>query len=278
MDVKEQGNVDVLPWYEACDKIRPYVVRITTPTAQGTGFVLAESDNGEYLGIATACHVVEYPDYWRMPIRIERPEENVSRILTSGDYLTVHEKASDLSMVIIRKDAALQIAQGNVSFFYNPGKVMKRGVSIGWLGFPNVEPNVTCFFRGYVSAYINTGDYYLVDGVAINGVSGGPVFDQYGEVIGILSAYKPNLATGSALPGLAVVGSVEPLIRHVKSVRNLGRREEVTTPPTPPTPPAQPPAISDSAPPPRAKPPSGGDPPEGGSVQSATHRNARKTL
>ncbi len=231
-----EPNMIVLPWYEACTRLSPYVVRISTPAGQGTGCVLAESDNGEYIGIGTATHVIEYADYWRMPIRIESPEKGVSIMLTAEQYLTVHEKASDASIIVIAKNADLSIAETQLAFFDSPGQVKKEGVALGWLGYPNVEPNRACFFRGYVSAWLDFGAYYLVDGVAINGVSGAPVIDEYCEVVGLLSAYRPNLASGQALPGLSVVRPVEPLVQHIKKIRNLGRTSQVVTPPPPPPP------------------------------------------
>jgi hypothetical protein len=48
------------------------------------------------------------------------------------------------------------------------------GAEVAWLGFPSVAPETLCFFSGNVSAVFGGG--YLIDGVAINGVSGGPVF------------------------------------------------------------------------------------------------------
>jgi len=48
------------------------------------------------------------------------------------------------------------------------------GVEVGWLGYPAIGPWTLCFFRGNVSARQEAS--YLIDGVAINGVSGGPVF------------------------------------------------------------------------------------------------------
>jgi hypothetical protein len=51
---------------------------------------------------------------------------------------------------------------------------------------------------------------HLGDGVAINGVSGGPAFamtdgDVDVQMVGVVSAYVPNRLTGETLPGLAVV-------------------------------------------------------------------------
>jgi hypothetical protein len=80
------------------------------------------------------------------------------------------------------------------------------GFDIGWLGFPAIEPDTLCFFAGTVSARQANRKAYLIDGVAINGVSGGPVFhsptpDEV-QIIGCVSAYHANRATGETLPGL----------------------------------------------------------------------------
>jgi hypothetical protein len=63
-----------------------------------------------------------------------------------------------------------------------------------------------CFFSGTMSAWQAPKKSYLIDGVAINGVSGGPVFHcpdpGRPQIIGCVSAYHVNRATGEALPGL----------------------------------------------------------------------------
>jgi hypothetical protein len=49
---------------------------------------------------------------------------------------------------------------------------------------------------------------YLVDGVAINGVSGGPVFDDRCHLAGLVSAYLPNrVAPNTTLPGGVLGGA-----------------------------------------------------------------------
>ncbi len=91
------------------------------------------------------------------------------------------------------------------------GKRIRVGVEVGWLGFPAVWPHDLCFFSGRVSAYSKENKAYVVDGVAINGVSSGPtlyIFDSKISVMGIVSAYIVNRATGEALPGLSLVRGV----------------------------------------------------------------------
>jgi secreted trypsin-like serine protease len=64
---------------------------------------------------------------------------------------------------------------------------------------------------------------YLIDGVAINGVSGGPVIfssDTDGvQFVGIVSAYRASRNRGEALPGLLVAQDVSHFHGVVQQVR-----------------------------------------------------------
>lgn len=84
--------------------------------------------------------------------------------------------------------------------------MMARGAAVGWVGFPGlVEPEL-CFFHGHISGYLHDPPTYLVDGVATNGVSGGPAFDDRAHLIGLVSAYIPNrVDSRTTLPGLMTV-------------------------------------------------------------------------
>ncbi|MBS0152813.1 MAG: hypothetical protein JSR31_17950 [Nitrospira sp.] len=53
-----------IPWFAAFEEVEPYVVKITTPQASGTGFLIATTKGNSLLGIATAAHVIDVPHYW----------------------------------------------------------------------------------------------------------------------------------------------------------------------------------------------------------------------
>ena len=83
------------------------------------------------------------------------------------------------------------------------------GTEVGWLGFPHLAPGL-CFFSSKISAIHE--DEILVDGTAINGVSGGPVFcatPRGLRIVGSLSAYLPNVVDQrTTLPGLSVINDI----------------------------------------------------------------------
>jgi hypothetical protein len=108
---------------------------------------------------------------------------------------------------------------------WEKGKSLKVGNEVGWIGFPSVAPENLCFFSGRVSCYLAGEGAYLIDGVAINGVSGGPTFFVMDigvfATIGVISAYIPNRATGVALPGVAIVQDVSQLHEWVANFKTL---------------------------------------------------------
>jgi hypothetical protein len=107
------------------------------------------------------------------------------------------------------------------------------GSSVGWLGFPAIARDTLCFFAGTISAAQRHLNAYLIDGVAINGVSGGPVLrlDQKTStmnIVGVITAYHANRAFGESLPGLSVAQDVSHfhgVIQHVKSLDDAERKK-----------------------------------------------------
>jgi hypothetical protein len=108
-------------------------------------------------------------------------------------------------------------------------RFQKVGCEVGWLGFPAMAPKDLCFFSGAISNRNQNAHSYLVDGVAINGVSGGPVFHRSAggvQLVGIISSYIPNVSTGTPMPGLAVVRDVSPFFNTIKKLKELPSQEK----------------------------------------------------
>jgi hypothetical protein len=229
-----------LPWWDCVERVTPYVVRILTPRGHGTGFLFYRGPG--LVAIATAAHVINDSDYWEEPIRIEHASGEPI-LLRRIDRAVLRDDTKDTAAILIAKD---RIAFPEEVLDLVPEKqFVKVGADIGWLGFPAISGANMCFFGGRISAYLEDASSYLVDGVAINGVSGGPAFCRNADtnsllVMGVLSAYIPNRATGESLPGLAVVRDVSGLHDMTSGFKSVDEAKEHETPPVEPPPPAEP--------------------------------------
>ncbi len=218
-------------------------MKITTPRGSGTGFVVSASKASQLCGIATAAHVVNNAHYWEEPIRIQHFNSGETFVLRKNERaILLHEKVDTAAVLVPMGSHKLP----DYTLPLSPeGMTLKLGNEIGWLGFPALAPDNLCFFTGRASSYIEPDSAYLVDGVAINGVSGGPAFhlgEHFPVIIGIVSAYIANRVTGETLPGMCVVRDVTHFHDVIKHLKSMDEAKEKETPPTaaPPPPPSAP--------------------------------------
>ena len=208
-----------MDWHPIVDIVAPHVVKIESPTGNGTGFLRYRNDN--WVGIATAKHVVSEAAKWEQPIRLVHPSSPAPITLYHGRKSRVVLPHSDL-------DVALIVAPTHVGMSNWPdtpieiapeSKPAKPGVAVGWLGYPHLVEDGTqcCFFAGNISTAVVSKHRYSVDGVSIHGVSGGPAFctvvagkgKRRPVIIGAISEYWPNRSmVGEPLPGLMVAEDV----------------------------------------------------------------------
>lgn len=250
-----------MPWHKAYDSIKPYMVRIETETGFGTGFLFGYTENHTLAAFATACHVVEDVDDWKKPLRI--------RHYTTGDVVYFEDEKR---VVLLDRDRDTATILVHATSFNLPpatlallpsDKFKKIGIPVAWTGFPRLSPADLCFFTGTVSFYKQAYDSYLIDGVAINGVSGGPVFsmlqDSTPQIVGVISSYVANRRGGDSLPGLLKAQDLTTIHKHISTIKSLDdakQKEEqlqdkVSQDSTPPEP-----AAKESVEPPTEAPPS----------------------
>ncbi len=217
-------------WRRAVDIVKPYVVKVRTPRGSGTGFLCAYAAGKELCAIATAGHVITESHDWEEPLRIQHYTSGKTRFLRASDRVILIDQELDLAVILFYHK--------NIPFpkrtlkFIPEKKHCRVGVEIGWVGFPSVHPTDLCFFTGRNSCWINNKRIYLVDGVAINGVSGGPAFYPSRRgilIIGSVSAYLPNRI--GATPGLAVISDVDYLLKVIKKLKSLDEARKKETPP-----------------------------------------------
>ena len=206
-------------WYETLDIVRKHVVHISTPDGSGTGFLIATSKEEKIVGIATALHVVSYALEWGQPIKIRYDISGATILLKEPDRSIHWDKNTDSALIRFSQDK-LPLPEKPI-ILIERGKFYREGVEIGWCGYPSVYSSKLCFFSGCISAWLRNEDAYLVDGVIINGVSGGPAFTTFPTLMGFVTAYIPNRATGEALPGVGLIRSVAYYIDLFEQLKPL---------------------------------------------------------
>jgi hypothetical protein len=224
-----------MEWHIAVSTIEPSIIKIETPSGWGTGFLCAYNHVRTFVGFATARHVVEEADKWQQPIRLQQVPSGEVILLKEADRVILPDPdpRKDSAVIIMptaKIPAKFKLPETPVPLF-PAEKYLRVGINVGWLGYPVISDNALCFFTGNVSAWRNKTEEYLIDGVVINGVSGGPVLCSRGgeapalEIIGAITAYISNRATGATLPGLSVAQDISHFQRVVTS---LTTQEEAT--------------------------------------------------
>ncbi len=227
-----------MTWSQAVEILKPHVVRIFTPGGSGTGFLISNGKSSQVCGIATAAHVIDHAHLWEEPIRIEHSESGKSEVVRRGERSIHLDPVHDTAVILFdRKNipfptVPLPLAPKDAYF--------RVGNDVAWLGFPAIPSADLCFFTGSVSAWIQNLKAYLVDGVAINGVSGGPAFHLSGTdatpviLMGVVTNYIPNRATGEPLPGLSVVRDVSYFHNLAPTFASLEQAQKAEPPVIPP--------------------------------------------
>lgn len=216
-------------WQTEILKIKPFMFKISTPTGYGTGFLIFKNDQN-ICGIATAYHVISHAFEWNEPIKISQYISNKERFLINDPNIRVIEinQDRDLAFILFADDQnnPFDIDEKNIPKLTDIGEIVDVGTEIGWNGFPVIESSELCFFSGCISCYLKNLDSYLVDGVAINGVSGAPAFfiDKKTlelKICGVISNYFPNKSTGDSLPGLSMIRSVTIYKDRLENLKSI---------------------------------------------------------
>jgi hypothetical protein len=218
------------PWQAVYRHERDRVLKISTSRGHGSGFHIGKYGIGNSLcAVITALHVVGASNEWEEPIKLIQSTTGKEVILHHGQR-SIFVYKEDLALIIFHE--SVFNSQNNFNLSRDPilqvphGKAVAEGVDIAWLGYPNIKNDMICFFHGYISAHLKDDMCYLVDGVAINGVSGGPAFlvDKVIDkpvLLGVMTAYVANRATGETLPGLSMVTSIQPAEATIKMLTDL---------------------------------------------------------
>jgi hypothetical protein len=218
-------------WDQIVKKVTPYIVRIETPSGHGSGFLYLYNDDKSWCGVATAAHVLYQAEKWKQPVEIYHSESNQNLFLREHERVITIDWETDSAVLLFNK-GELPLPENLIPLLPTESP-LSIGLEVGWLGFPAIESYTLCFFSGIISARQEPRKAYLIDGVAINGVSGGPVIYSTStdgiQFIGTVNAYKANRATGEALPGLLIAQDVShfhDILNYVRSTDEANRKKQ----------------------------------------------------
>jgi hypothetical protein len=194
--------------------VRPFVFRVEAGDLAGTAFLIALG-KAKYGGkpdsmmFATARHVT-MPE-GRVPPNLSLADHDGSVSFASGTHrcyaYSLGPPQFDIGLIVVDAEPPRSLLAIPPLLPHN--RKVKQGADLGWLGYPGIAGSKLSFFAGVLSSYLDQPPGYLVDGVAINGVSGGPAFTREGAIVGIVSSYLPNwIDKTTALPGLVTLVSV----------------------------------------------------------------------
>ena len=212
-------------WASIVQQVSPHIVQIEAQTAnktQGTGFLCRYDSRTGFCYVATVAHVVAEANKSHQPLSLRGYTSDRPLILGAADRYIWEDTENDCAIIrFCPKEFPIPRSAVPLRPIDSP---ISSGVEVGWLGFPSIAitPNPLCFFSGSVSAHRTDRSGYLIDGIAVNGVSGGPVIvaDVTGtQFVGVVRRYLYNRGQGGdTLPGLLIAQSVSHLHKIIEQI------------------------------------------------------------
>ena len=181
----------------------------TSSASSGTGFVI--SSDGEIL---TNYHVVK--NATKLTVTMNSGESYNATVIG-------YEEDSDVALIKIDAQNLTTVQLGKSS-------ELRVGDEVAAIGNPLGELTNTMTV-GYVSAldrYINTDgspiNMMQIDAAINSGNSGGPLFDMYGNVVGITTAkYSGTTNSGTTIEGIGFAIPIDDVTSILDDLRTYGR-------------------------------------------------------
>lgn len=176
----------------------------------GSGFILTKDGY-----IATNCHVIENASSVKVTLN-DGTTYDAQIIGSDSDYdiaiLKVDPGETELKPVTIGTSASLKVGE-DVSTIGNPLGQLTFSLAHGVVSCLNREINLegTPFNMIQIDTNINPGN------------SGGPLFNQYGEVVGIVTAKTSSTGSGDAAEGLGFAIPIDDVLSMLKDIMENGQ-------------------------------------------------------
>lgn len=221
-------------WWDIAESLARQTFQVRRESCCGTAFLVSQGIEQEstlrHYCFATAWHVIEdvlkderfalFRSHDKLAIDVD-----TNRIMTTR----LGPSEFDLGFVFLRTvDNLLQPEE------MMPVRGLKTfpslGEDLGWYGYPGSLEHEPMFCRGTLACFRTDPYAYLINGIAYPGMSGGPVSDQYGWVVGVVSEWWGD---GSLphIPGM-LQAAPSAMIRHVLEDRMAARVVDTRLPTT----------------------------------------------
>lgn len=180
----------------------------TRGTASGSGFIITEDGY-----VVTNYHVVE--DALSVSVILSGDEEYEAEIIgfdSTNDVAVLKIEAEDLPAVVLGSSDELAIGDMVVAIG-NPLGSLTATLTVGYVSGKNreVTTDSTIINMIQTDAAINSGN------------SGGPLFNMYGEVVGITSAkYSGTTSSGASIEGIGFAIPIDDVMDIIGDLRDFG--------------------------------------------------------
>lgn len=178
-------------------------------TASGSGFII--TDDGY---VVTNYHVVE--NAVSVSVILDGGEEHEAKIIgfdSANDVAVLKIEAENLPAVVLGSSDELAIGDMVVAIG-NPLGALTATLTVGYVSGKNREvstDNRTIINMIQTDAAINSGN------------SGGPLFNMYGEVVGITSAkYSGTTSSGASIEGISFAIPIDDVMSIIGDLRDFG--------------------------------------------------------
>jgi hypothetical protein len=191
-------------WVAKCLEYRSSILRIQCGESMGTGWIAACSPDRDAFLVATANHVTECslpgPPIDKLVLYAD-DSSGTEIIVKYSDKGVSGNGATDVAVIRVNApppgpELPLLVYDCDVDRKdVLSVKIPPLGIEVGWIGFAETPYQVfhkptTTFCRGRISAIgeLSPGQHrFLLDGNVNKGMSGGPVWDSVGNIIGIVT-------------------------------------------------------------------------------------------
>ncbi len=177
-------------------------------TSSGSGFIITEDGY-----VVTNYHVVERA--FSVSVIMSGGEEYEAKVVgfdSANDVAVLKIEAENLPAVVLGSSDELSIGDMVVAIG-NPLGALTATLTVGYVSGKNreVTTDSTIINMIQTDAAINSGN------------SGGPLFNMYGEVVGITSAkYSGTTSSGASIEGISFAIPIDDVMSIIGDLRDFG--------------------------------------------------------